>query len=142
MVVQSGVNFDGFGLQTRFGRNQAGMHVRDMMQISALLDYFAPISKPLYMTNVAVPSRNGLGSHHGDVAGVWHDKWDQPLQSQWIEQFYKIAMSKPFVDSVTYSSLADRKNSTIADSGLLTSRLDPKESFVTLKKLRDSIFIR
>ena len=94
------------------------------------------------MTNVAVPSRNGIGSHHGDVAGVWHDKWNQARQSQWIEQFYKIALSKPFVYSVTYSSLADRKNSTIADSGLLTSRLDPKESFVALKKLRDSIFIR
>ncbi len=142
MVVQSGVSFDGFGLQTRFGRNQAGMHVRDMMQISALLDYFSPISKPLYMTNVAVPSRNGPGSHHGDVAGVWHGKWDRSRQSQWIEQFYKIALSKPFVDSVTYSSLTDRKNSTIIDSGLLTSRLDPKESFVTLKKLRDAIFIR
>ena len=53
MVVQSGVSFDGFGLQMRFGRNQAGMHIRDMMQISALVDHFAPISKPLYITNVA-----------------------------------------------------------------------------------------
>lgn len=118
------------------------MHVRDMMQISALLDFFAPISKPLYMTNVAVPSRTGAGSHHGEVAGIWHGAWDQSRQSQWIEQFYKIAMSKSYVDSVSYSSLTDRKNSTIADSGLLTSRLEPKESFVTLKKLRDAIFAR
>ncbi|MBN2270786.1 MAG: endo-1,4-beta-xylanase [Sedimentisphaerales bacterium] len=141
MVVQSAVSFDGFGLQMRFGRNQTGMHVRDMMQISALLDYFGPISKPLYMTNVAVPSRSGPGSHHGDVAGVWHDKWDQRRQSEWIDQFYKIALSKPFVDSVTYSSLTDRKNSTIIDSGLLTSRLEPKESCDTLKRLRDAIFM-
>ena len=93
------------------------------------------------MTNVAVPSRNGPGSHHGDAAGVWHDKWDQRRQSEWIDQFYKIALSKPFVDSVTYSSLTDRKNSTITDSGLLTSQLEPKESFVTLKKLRDAVFV-
>jgi len=142
MVVQSGISFDGFGLQMRFGRNQTGMHIRDMMQISALLDFFAPISKPLYMTNVAVPSQNGPGSHHGEVAGIWHDKWDRLRQSQWIEQFYKIALSKPHVDSVTYSNLTDRKNSTIADSGLLTSRLEPKESFLTLQKLRDVIFVR
>ncbi|MHC4744116.1 MAG: endo-1,4-beta-xylanase [Planctomycetota bacterium] len=142
MVVQSGVSFDGFGLQMRFGRNQAGMHVRDMMQISALLDSFAPISKPFYMTNVAVPSKTGPGSHHGEVAGIWHGPWDQSRQSQWIEQFCKIALSKPFVDSVSYSSLTDRKNSTITDSGLLTSRLEPKESFGALKKLRDTIFVR
>jgi len=142
MVVQSGINFDAFGLQMRFGRNQSGMHVRDMMQISAILDYFAPIEKSLYMTNVAVPSRNGHGSHNGEVAGIWHDKWNQSRQGQWIEQFYKIALSKPFVDSVTYSNLTDRKSSTIADSGLLTARLEPKESFLTLKKLRDAIFIR
>jgi len=142
MVVQSGVNFDGFGLQMRFGRNQAGMHVRDMMQISALLDDIAPISKPLYMTNVAVPSRTGAGSHHGELAGIWHGAWDQSRQSQWIEQFCKIALSKPYVDSVSYSSFTDRKNSTIADSGLLTSLLEPKESFVMLKELRDAIFAR
>lgn len=142
MVVQSGVSFDGFGLQMRFGRNQSGMHVRDMMQISALLDFFSPISKPLYITNVAVPSRTGTGSHHGEVAGIWRGEWDQSRQSQWIEQFCKIALSKPYVDSLSYSNLTDRRNSTIANSGLLTSRLEPKESFVTLKKLRDAIFVR
>lgn len=142
MVVQSGVNFDAFGLQMRFGRNQSGMHIRDMMQISAILDYLAPIAKPMYMTGVAVPSQNGAGSHHGEVAGIWHDKWDQAWQREWIEQFYKIALSKQFVDSVTYSDLTDRKGSTITDSGLLTARLEPKESYLALKKLSDAIFVR
>jgi len=142
MVVQSGINFDAFGLQMRFGKNQSGMHVRDMMHISAILDYFAPIAKPLYMTNVAVPSRNGSGSHNVQVAGIWHDNWDQSQQGQWLEQFYKVALSKPFVDSVTYSNLSDTKGSTIADSGLLTNQLKPKESFRMLKNLHDAIFIR
>jgi hypothetical protein len=142
MVVQSGINFDAFGLQMRFGRNQSGMHIRDMMQISAILDYLAPIAKPMYMTGVAVPSQNGAGSHHPEVAGIWHDKWDQARQSEWIEQFYKIALSKQFVDSVTYSDLTDRKGSTITDSGLLTARLEPKQSYLTLKKLSDAIFVR
>ncbi|UCE99416.1 MAG: endo-1,4-beta-xylanase, partial [Planctomycetota bacterium] len=31
MAIQSGINFDAFGMQMRFGKNQAGMHVRDMM---------------------------------------------------------------------------------------------------------------
>ncbi len=142
MVVQSGINFDAFGLQMRFGRNQAGMHIRDMMHISAVLDYFGPIAKPLYITGVEVPSRNGDDLQDGKVAGIWHQEWDQSRQGQWIEQFYKIALSKPFVDAVTYSNLTDVKDSAIANSGLLTEKLEPKKSFRTLKKLHSVIFSR
>ncbi|NQT02456.1 MAG: hypothetical protein HQ580_10555, partial [Planctomycetes bacterium] len=142
MVVQSGINFDAFGLQIRFGKNQSGMHIRDMMQISAILDSFAPIAKPLYVTDMEVPSQNGTGLQDGKVAGVWHDEWNQLQQGQWIEQFYKIALSKQFVNSVTYSHLADREDSAIANSGLLTAKLEPKESYRILKKLYDGIFSR
>ncbi len=142
MVVQSGINFDAFGLQMRFGKNQSGMHVRDMMQISAILDYFGPISKPLHMTSVAVPSQNGAGLQDGKVAGIWHEQWNQSQQGRWIEQFCKIALSKPFVNSVTCSNLVDTEGSVIANSGLLTEKLEPKESFQNLKRLHDSVFAR
>jgi hypothetical protein len=142
MVVQSGINFDAFGVQMRFGRNQAGMHLRDMMQISAVLDYFGAVGKPLYITEAEVPSQDGTGAQEPEVAGIWHQKWDEARQGQWIEQFYKIALSKPFVDTVTYSNLADTEGSTIANSGLLTNRLEAKKSFLTLKKLQKLIFSR
>jgi len=38
MVVQSGTSFDAFGLQVRFGKDESGMHLRDMMQISSVLE--------------------------------------------------------------------------------------------------------
>jgi hypothetical protein len=126
----------------RFGKNQFGMHVRDMMHISAILDYLGPISKPLHVTRVAVPAKNGSGSQDGEVAGIWHDKWDEARQARWLDQFYKVALSKPFVDAVTYSHLSDVENSTIAGSGLLTADLKPKKSYLRLKKLRETIFIR
>ncbi|UCG48588.1 MAG: endo-1,4-beta-xylanase [Phycisphaerales bacterium] len=142
MVVQSGINFDAFGLKMCFGKNQLGSHVRDMMQISSILDYLSPIAKPLYVTDAAVPSKNGDGLHEAAVAGIWHGEWDERRQGEWIEQFCTIALSKPFVDGVTYSNLADNEQSTIANSGLLTARLETKESFRMLKKLHDSIFVR
>ena len=142
MVVQSGINFDAFGLQMQFGKNQDGMHIRDMMHISAILDYFGSIAKPLYITGVEVPSQNGDGLHDGEVAGIWHQEWDQLRQGQWIEQFYKIALSKPFVDTVSYSNLTDIEDNTIANSGLLTDQLEPKKSFRALRKLHNAIFNR
>lgn len=142
MVVQSGINFDAFGLQMQLGKNQSGMHVRDMMQISAILDSFAPIAKPLYITGVEVPSQNGTDLEDGKVAGVWHEEWNQVQQGQWIEQFYKIALSKQFVNSVTYSHLADSEQSAISNCGLLTADLEPKKSYRILKKLYERIFSR
>ncbi len=141
MVVQSGINFDAFGLQMQFGKNETGMHVRDMMHISAALDHFGPVGKPLYITGVEVPSQ-ASDSGDAEVAGVWHQEWSQLRQSQWIEQFYKIALSKPFVDTVTYSNLADANDNVVPNSGLLTAELEPKKSFQTLKKLRKIIFSR
>lgn len=142
MIIQSGINFDAFGLQMRFGKDQPGMHVRDLMQLSAVLDQFAPIAKPIYITGVEVPGRNGSGPFAPEVAGIWHGEWDESTQSQWLEQFYKITLSKSFVDAVVYSTLADGDDSALADSGLLTSQVEPKKSYQVLKKLHDAIFAR
>jgi hypothetical protein len=96
----------------------------------------------LYITGVEVPSKNGKDLYASQVAGVWHEEWDELRQEQWIEQFYKIAFSKPFVDTVTYSNLTDTNYNAIVNSGLLTERLEAKKSCRALKKLQDSIFNR
>jgi len=142
MVVQSGINFDAFGLQMQFGKDQPGMHIRDMMQISAVLDYFGSVAKPLYVTAVEVPSQKGSGLLNDEAAGVWHQEWDQNQQGQWIEQFYKIALSKPFVETVVSSYLTDTAHSIVPNSGLLTDRFESKKSFQAIKKLHDAIFNR
>ncbi len=125
MVVQSGINFDGFGLGMSFGGNSQSMYKRDMLQISALLDYLAPVAKPFWITNVALPSKKSAR--------------DDSRQKQWLERFYKIALSKPFVDAVVYSELADGSG-MIAHGGLLTERLEPKEAFNGLRKIQKAIF--
>jgi hypothetical protein len=136
MVVQSGINFDAFGLQVRMGKDEAGMHVRDMMQISGVLDYFGAVGKPLYITELEIPSE---GAESG---GMWHRQWDALRQGQWIEQFYRIALSKAHVEAVTYSHLMDVEDSVINKSGLSTAEFEPKRSFLTLKKLQGHIFSR
>jgi hypothetical protein len=83
------------------------------------------------------PSQDGDGLNDGQVAGIWHGQWNESLQGQWIEQFYKIALSKPFVNSVTYTNLIDTADSIIHHSGLLTDKLESKESFRTLKRLHE-----
>jgi len=142
MVVQSGINFDAFALEMKFGKDQPGMHVRDMMHVSAMLDYFAPFAKPIYVTNVEVPSKNGAGPYDPQLAGMWHNHWDQNRQAEWMQQFYRIALSKPVVDAVVYGNLADAQTADIPDSGLITAQGQPKKSYQLLKKFHEGIFRR
>jgi hypothetical protein len=139
MVIQSGISFDAFGVPFQFGKNQNGLHVRDLMHISAVLDNFSGAGKPLYIPSVEVPS-SFADSKQAEGAGIWHWKWDELCQAQWLEQFYRIAFSKGFVEAVIYSSLADHKDSVIAGSGLLTDKLQPRKSFEVIKNLRGFIF--
>ncbi len=141
MLLQSGIAFDAFGLRLQFGANKNGMHVRDMMEISSILDKFALLGRALYITDVQVPSKKG-GSADEQLAGEWHGPWSEELQGLWLEEFYKIALSKPFIDSVVYSTFIDNGDSSIANSGLLKENSEPKKSFIVMKKMHDVIFYR
>ena len=139
MVIQSGISFDAFGLQFHFGRDLPGMHVRDMMQISSRLDCFAPVSKPLHITGVSIPSAAGSEGRAQDKAGSWRKEWNQDMQAVWVEEFYKLALARPYVSTVTYSCLADHSQSEFNGCGLLSEKLEPKKSFLMLAKFQRSI---
>lgn len=143
MVTQSGISFDAFGIQMVFGADKPGMHIRDMMQLSAMLDRFAAVPKPLYITSVAVPDgADPADQQLAEFGGTWHRPWDQQLQAEWLESFCKIALSKPFVNSVTYANLTDDKDATIAGSGLLGGKLEPKKAFLAMAKLQKYILTK
>jgi hypothetical protein len=140
MVVQSGINFDAFALRMDLGENGVGTHTRDMMQISAMLDYLAPVAKSFFIGNVCVPAGGELaGVSNGDKQSEGRlraERWTDSRQAQWLEQFYEIVLSKPFVESVIYSRLADSEDAQEAQTGLLTNGLQPKKAYQSLKELR------
>lgn len=139
MVIQSGVTFDAFALQVKFGRDETGMHMRDMLQVTSILDYLSLLGKPLYITQVQVPSDSGTGDCDEGVAGVWHKTWDRKRQALWLDQFYRIAMSKPMVDAVVYGNLADYSQSPIQHSGVLTEAFKPKDGYKVIRRFREYI---
>jgi hypothetical protein len=135
MAVQSGVPFDVFGLQLCFGAPHDGCWQRDLFQISAMLDHFAPFGKPVIITRLAVPNtppENGRG-------GVWHKPWSDSLQARWLETVTNIALSKPFVEAVCWSDLVDRPGAGIPAAGLLGADLNPKAAFQTWQAMRRAV---
>jgi hypothetical protein len=143
MVAQAGINFDGFALEIEMGVPQPGMFMRDLFQISTLLDRFSTIGRPVFVTAVSAPARatpdqsdRSEGRLDPSAAGRWRRPWDAQLQADWMEAVYHIALSKPFVESVAWGNLADI-NQTVPGGGLLDDMFQPKPSYERLQQMRE-----
>ena len=144
MAIQGGVNFDALGIRLHFGMGREGLFVRDFFQISSLLDEFAALGKPVHITGLEVPSAVKAdpndasgGSVTAKSGGYWRRPWDPKLQAEWLRGFVRIAMSKPFVESICWTDLADAHPHSLPHSGLLDGNYSPKPAYKVLRELAD-----
>lgn len=139
MAVQGGVNFDAFGLQFLFGPPSDGMFLRDMFQISACLDQFSKFGKPVHVTALQAPSSPVLvRGEDGTTSsgGEWRGPWTEQGQSDWLRRFMEVALSKPYVESVSWSGLVDNPRLENPNGGLVKTDVTPKAAYKQLLALR------
>ncbi|MGN6626390.1 MAG: hypothetical protein ACTHLN_07205, partial [Tepidisphaeraceae bacterium] len=55
MVAQAGISFEAFSLEIEMGIPAPGMFMRDLFQLSTLLDKFATLGRPVFLTAVGAP---------------------------------------------------------------------------------------
>jgi hypothetical protein len=130
MVSQSGVQVDGFGVELVMGAGRQGRYCRDLFQISAMLDRFANLGKPLFVTATACPDAGG------DEAGRWHEPWSPQLQARWLRDVMRLCLSKPYVENVAWADLADGNESVMPGSGLLDDLFKPKPAWDAVQEVR------
>jgi len=137
MLAQSGINFDAFAVRLVFGSAKEGHYLRDFFQLSALIDRYAILGKPLHITT-CVPSQTGEeieGKEPKTDAGFWESPWSPEVQSRWFEVFCQLALSKPQVESITWDSLCDSYCGNVPFSGLFTKNWIGKSVFSTMRDL-------
>jgi len=146
MAVQSGIKFDAFGLQLYMGAPVDGLYVRDLMQVSDLLDEFVGLGKPLHVTGVQVPSDISAdawdawgGKFAAGDAGHWHVVWSPRLQAEWLQAFCRVAISKPFVESICWRDLADYEGHYLPHGGLCRNDMQMKTAFRELRNFRSAM---
>lgn len=131
MLAQAGVRYDALGVQFVFGIDSEGYRLRDMLQISGMIDRLANLGKPVHVTAVAVPAAPGAAA-----GGQWHDPWSEPMQAEWLVEFCQVVLSKPYVESVCFEAAADGPHAMIPTGGVLRADGDPKPAFEALRDLR------
>lgn len=143
MAIQSGVKFDAFGVRVCMGAPVEGLYVRDLLQVSSLLDEFVGFGKSVHVTACQVPSDVSPdawdaweGKSPASDAGQWHMPWSQRLQAEWLQAFCRISISKPFVESLCWRDLADYEGHFIPHGGLCRNDLEPKAAYNELRNFK------
>ncbi|HEY1628645.1 MAG TPA: hypothetical protein VGF52_02230, partial [Tepidisphaeraceae bacterium] len=143
MVAQAGINFEAFGLEVEHGVPARGGYTRDLFQFSCMLDRFSTIGRPVFLTALGSPGRHtpdpgdrSEGKLDPALAGRWKRPWDPQLQADWLDIVYKLALSKPFVESIAWGNLSD-SHTTLPAGGLLDDMLKPKPGFAKLQEMRE-----
>ena len=107
--------------------------VRDMLEIERQVERFFVFGRPIHVTELGVPSSSAQAKGMG-TENVWHgNQWSEPVQADWVEQFYTICYSKPQVQAITWWDFSDP--AFIREGGFLDKDLRPKESYQRLKSL-------
>ena len=136
LAYSSDMQFDSFGIPIQMGVAEEGMFVRDLMQIGSLLDEFLPHGKKLHITACQVPS-----DYHSDPrdiwggkasisrAGVWHRRWCQNLQAEWMQAIYRLANARPYISSITWQDAADVPGHYLPHGGLCDDKMVKKAAY-------------
>ncbi len=148
MCMNAGIQFDVVGVQFLQGVPHEGLHCRDMLAASDMLDRFGSLGKPVHVTAVGAPSagapdpqaRLDFGERDPGSGGVWHQRWDEAVQSEWLGAFYHVAIAKPFVRAVVWRDFSDHQTHHLAHGGLMRKNLTPKIAFQRLVNVREKIW--
>lgn len=140
--IAAGIDFDVIGLQFYFG--QGGMqYCWDMLEISRLLDQYVALGKEIHLTELGVPSQNGPDPNamidKDNEVGFWHNGWNETTQADWLEQFYRLCLSKPNITALTWWDFSSASRIFWPHAGLLNKDDEPKEAYHRLCALRKEI---
>ncbi|MBS0192088.1 MAG: endo-1,4-beta-xylanase [Phycisphaerales bacterium] len=146
-VLNLGLGVDALALRVQVGAPVSGQTVRDLMSLSALVDRYAAMERPLHITAVGAPSaaqaaaQPKSGTAPGDdddqvviparefSAGRWRGAWSEAIQADWAAAVLSMLASKPSVQSICWQELADASGPRLPEmqfGGLFQSSGTPK----------------
>ena len=135
-LARAELGMSGVGLEIAPGYSAPGSHMRDLLEFSRLLDLYALLNMPLHLT-MAVPSTAAADPHGASVqASQWPRPIDPTFQRDWAARWIALAVSKPYVRSITWSRLTDKGSQGYPGAGLFNSNGAAKPIVSWLKNFR------
>jgi hypothetical protein len=157
-IVQAGAahppsQIDAICLRAQMGHAEPGLATRDLLALSAMLDRYAALEKPVVVSALGCPSgpvtpkpfRPRAGAEPTDPyePGFWREPWSESQQSAWLAAAAAVCLSKPYVQSICWHDLSDTANLGAAPEmpggGLLGANGTPKAALTKLAQIRKAV---
>lgn len=134
-LLRSGIVISGVNLEIGVGYCPRGSDSRDLLETSRLIDLWACLNIPLYVT-LAFPSSSSADPHCDSDLEVtepsWKQAWSEQAQADWIDLHLPLFLAKQSVVGVFWSNFSDAERHYFPNSGLLRSDGSPKPSLERL----------
>lgn len=139
-LLRTGARIDHLELEMIMGVSPRGSYCRDMLDVSRLLDLYVLLGVPLsvvlgYPSANRPPDAQGNGDLRPD-AGHWGSGYTPADQADWVRTFGRLALCKPYVQSITWAHYDDRDPHIFPYCGVIDSAGKPKPALETLRELR------
>ncbi|WP_422924770.1 hypothetical protein [Singulisphaera sp. PoT] len=138
-LVRADIGVAGIMLEIAPGYSSPGSHIRDLFDFSKLLDLYALLNLPLYIT-MAIPSASTPDPKADPTVRVETSQWptppDEATQAHWASKWVALAVAKPFVRSVTWAQASDNPPHLFPHAGLFRTNHTPKPVVSWLKSFR------
>ncbi len=128
------------GLDIDIIEQQMYFPYRDLQDTIMLIERYEQFGKPIQISEIGCPggpteTSIKLGTvGFSDEPYLWHHHWNEKTQADWLEQFYTLIYSKPFIIGGNGFDFVD-PHSYMQNGGLLKSiNGEKKESYHRLQK--------
>ncbi|MFM8220215.1 MAG: glycoside hydrolase, partial [Planctomycetaceae bacterium] len=138
-LIRAGLRLAAIDLEWIFGVMPRGTYCRDLLDASRLLDMYAMLGTPLDVT-LGYPSAwtpDPLADPAlSPGAGYWLSPLSPQSQAEWVRDFLKLAIGKPFVRGVTWAHWSDALPHQFPHCGLIDSSGEPKPALEAWRSIR------
>jgi len=139
-LLRSGIGLSAVNLEVAVGFRPRGSSPRDLVDLSRMLDNWAALGIPLYVT-LACPSDSQSPDPlaNADIQAEsddGHEAWNEASQATWADSVLPILMAKQAVVGIFWTHFSDGAPHDYPHAGLLRPDGTPKPAFDRLQAQR------
>lgn len=138
-LIRSGLNLSGINLELIMGVQGRGSYVRDLLDVSRILDLYALLGVPLQVTLGYPHSTKYDADADPELPvgwGWWRDGYTPTAQADWAARFAELVLSKRYVHTVHWTHFADAEPHQFPACGLIAPEGSKLPALEALQQLR------
>jgi hypothetical protein len=143
-LLRADLGLTGVAIEIAPGYSAPGSYMRDLFELSKLLDLYSLLNVPLHVWMV-LPSSSGPDPNADALVRVEPSQWpvplDESLQATWGAKWIALAVAKPFVRTVSWLQASDAIPHLYPHAGLLRPDQTPKPLFTWMQMLRKETLV-